>query len=130
MQDQLNTRRTLQSSSHKRDGTGATHKQKTKDGDEGQEKIEVYAFFLGENMSANSKFSQNHRSERTPGQENCDEEEEENIKDKDSENANVCSQICGMILFSLSMVLFSFMSMLIKICTKKFLITAYEITYW
>ena len=117
MQEQLNTRRTLQSSSHKRDGTGATQKQKTKDGDDGQEKIEVDAFFLGENLSANSKFSQNDRSERKPGQQDCDEVEEENNKEKDTANANVCSQICGMILFSLSMVLFSFMSMLIKICT-------------
>ena len=78
MQDQLNTRRTIQSSSYKRDGSGATQKQKAKDEDDGKEKAGLGAFILGENMSSDSKFSLNHFSERMLGQENCDEEEEEN----------------------------------------------------
>lgn len=43
---------------------------------------------------------------------------------------NVCSQILGMILFSLAMVSFSAMAMFTKVSIEKFKVTAYELTYW
>ena len=49
---------------------------------------------------------------------------------KQDVDTSICDQIVGMLLFSLSMVIFSLTTMLIKMTIKKFQITAYELTYY